>query len=58
MKIKPILIGAAGVLLLAAVFFYLRSKNSVKPEKAGINQFLNGFNNRINEGDTNSLLPF
>jgi len=58
MKTKPILISIAAMLLLVAVFFFVRGRNSAKPGKDEINQFLNGFNNRVKEGNTDSLMAY
>jgi hypothetical protein len=58
MKNKPILIALAGAVLLAGTTFFLCCRNSSKPEKAEINQFLYGFSNRVNEGNTKALLAF
>ncbi len=56
MKTKPILITATGVLLLVSMIFLVNCRNSVKPEKAEINQFLNSFNRYVKAGNTDSLL--
>jgi len=57
MKIKPILIGATGVLLLAGIFFYVRSTPS-NPQKKEIIGFLNNFNNKLKQGNSDTLLTF
>jgi len=58
MKTKPILIILTAIIVLVGTFFLVRSKNSDKPGKDEINQFLNGFNNRIKEGNTDSLMAY
>ena len=60
MKTKPILIiSAIVVVLVAGVFFFVHSKKAgYVAEKSEITQFLNGFNNRIKEGNTDSLLTY
>lgn len=56
MKTKPILIALASVILLAGTTCLLCCRNSAKPEKAEITQFLYGFSNRVNEGNAKALL--
>ena len=55
MKTKPILIAAAGIVLLAGIVFFIFHKNSAKPEKLEIKQFLYGFSNRVKEGNYKAL---
>ena len=55
MKTKPILIGAASVALLVAIFLFFRTKYAGKPEKPEITQFLYVFCNRVNEGNYKAL---
>jgi len=60
MKTKTILvISAVAVVLIAGIFFLVGSKKTrYKAEKSEITAFLNGFNNRIQEGNTDSLLTY
>src|ERR1700729_3111630 len=60
MKTKPIIIiSAIAVVLVAGIFFFFHSKKAgYTAEKSEITQFLNGFNNRIKEGNTDSLLAY
>jgi len=58
METKPILIIAVSVILLIGIFLFVTSRYSAKPEKAEIQQFLINFNNKINEGNTDSLLTY
>ncbi len=58
MKTKPIVIAVASVILLAGIFLIIRHKDTAKPGKDEISQFLNGFNNRVKEGNTDSLLAY
>ena len=60
MKTKPILvISAAVIVLIAGIFFLVGSKKTrYKADKSEITAFLNGFNNRIKEGNTDSLLTY
>ena len=58
MKTKPILIVSASIILLVSLFLFSGCKNSEKPEKSEITQFLNGFNNRIVGGNADSLLSY
>ena len=59
MKTKSILISAAAIVLLAlGLFLYLHFKNNFRPQKAEISRFLYGFSNRVNEGNTDSLLAY
>lgn len=58
MKTKPTLIAITGVFLLTGIFLFTRCSKSVRAEKTDITQFLNGFNNRIKEGNTDSLLTY
>src|SRR5258708_2096318 len=58
MKTKPVLFSLAGIILIAGIFLFIHNKSSVKPGKDEINQFLNGFNNRIKEGNSVVLLTY
>lgn len=58
MKTKPILISFSNIILIGGLFFFVCCRDSAKPQKAEISQFLNGFNNQIKEGNTDSLLAF
>jgi hypothetical protein len=58
MKTKPIIIAAAGFIILAsAVFFILYGKSANKgSDEAGVRQFLSSFTNYAAAGQTDSLL--
>src|SRR5580704_15704089 len=59
MKTKPILISAGVIIALAiGIFLFVRGKDLLKPKKAEISQFLYGFSNRVNEGNTDSLMAY
>ncbi|MDB4901926.1 MAG: hypothetical protein JWQ63_1207 [Mucilaginibacter sp.] len=58
MKTKPIIISISIIILLVGIFLFVCCRNSAKPEKAEISQFLNAFNNQLKEGNTDSLLAF
>ncbi|MDR3697030.1 WG repeat-containing protein [Mucilaginibacter sp.] len=58
MKTKPGPIYLACIILLSGLFLFVRCKTSEKTGKDEINKFLNGFNNRVKEGNTDSLLAY
>jgi hypothetical protein len=58
MKTKPILISISGIILLAGLFLFARSRNSAKPEKAEVIHFLNSFNAQLKKGNIDTLLTY
>ncbi|HZY38551.1 MAG TPA: WG repeat-containing protein [Mucilaginibacter sp.] len=60
MKTKPtLIITAIAIVLIVCVIFLVRSKKGgYIARKSEITQFLNGFNNSIKEGNTDSLLTY
>ncbi|WP_295669782.1 WG repeat-containing protein [uncultured Mucilaginibacter sp.] len=58
MKSKPGPIYLACILLLSGLFLFVRCKTAEKTGKDEVNQFLNGFNNRVKEGNTDSLMAY
>jgi len=58
MKTKPVLIASAGIVLLAGILFFIFHKNSARPDKAEVQQFLDNFNAKVNEGNTDSLFTY
>ncbi|MDF2432089.1 MAG: hypothetical protein JWP44_1720, partial [Mucilaginibacter sp.] len=55
MKTKPFLIPAI-IVLIAGLAFFVRCKTALKTDSSEISQFLNKFNNSINEGNADTLM--
>ncbi len=56
MKAKPILIIFSILLLITVAAFFVRSRTMVKPQKNEVYQFLVLFNNKLQSGNTDSVL--
>ncbi|MDB5138128.1 MAG: hypothetical protein JWR12_44 [Mucilaginibacter sp.] len=55
MKTKPFLIPTI-IILIAGLAFFVRCKTTLKTDSSEIAQFLNKFNNSINEGNADTLM--
>ncbi|MBB3054498.1 WG repeat-containing protein [Mucilaginibacter gotjawali] len=58
MKSKPGPIYLACIILLSGLFLFVRCKTAEKTGKDEVSQFLNGFNNRVKEGNADSLMTY